>query len=108
VCESRKAWTYAKRALSFPRVTQDGDEEGVLTMDRLLTADEAEVIRDYLGIAKRPDVSEEERERHRSFGERLRKKFPFAGGAGIIPFGGRGSGVFERWLTRRGRQWEIE
>jgi hypothetical protein len=28
VCESRKAWTYAKRALSFARVTQDGNEKG--------------------------------------------------------------------------------
>jgi hypothetical protein len=42
VCDSRRAWTYAKRALSFARVTQDGDEEGCLLMDRLPTAEEAE------------------------------------------------------------------
>ena len=39
-----------ERALSFPRVTQDGDEEGMLIMDRLPTAEEAEAIRSYLGI----------------------------------------------------------
>jgi hypothetical protein len=59
VCESRKAWTYAKRALAFARVTQDGDEEGMLIMDRLPTTEEAEVIRAYLGINKTREISEE-------------------------------------------------
>jgi hypothetical protein len=57
VCDSRRAWTYAKRALSFARVTQDGDEEGSFVMDRAPTAEEAKTIRRYLGIAKRPELS---------------------------------------------------
>ena len=59
VCESRKAWTYAKRALSFARVTQDGDDEGSFVMDRPPTAEEAETIRRYLGITKTREISEE-------------------------------------------------
>ena len=59
VCDSRRAWTYAKRALFFASVTQDGDEEGSFVMDRAPTAEEAETIRRYLGIAKRPELSAE-------------------------------------------------
>jgi hypothetical protein len=76
ICESKQAWTWAKKKLAFASVTQDGDEEGCLFMDRLPTENEAAAIRDYVGIAKRPEISAEERERRRSFGERLRKNFP--------------------------------
>jgi hypothetical protein len=55
---SRKAWTYAKRTLSFTRVTQDGDEEGMLIMDRLPTAEEAEAFGSYLGINKEREYDE--------------------------------------------------
>ena len=58
VCDSRKAWTYAKRALSFARVTQDGADEGSFIMDRVPTAEEAETIRRYLGITKTRKISE--------------------------------------------------
>jgi hypothetical protein len=58
-CDSRRAWTYAKRPLSGARVTQDGDEEGSFVMDRAPTAEEAETIRRYLGIVKRPELSAE-------------------------------------------------
>jgi hypothetical protein len=93
VCDCRLAWTWE---LSFAKVTQDGDEEGMLLLDRLPTAEEAEAIRDYLGIAKRPDLSEEERERRRSFGLAFAKKFPFAGGVALLPFGGRGNDFSSR------------
>ena len=59
VAESGTAWTYAKRALKFAEVTQDGDEEGFLRLDRLPTAEEAKVIRRYLGIPKKAELSEE-------------------------------------------------
>ena len=59
VCDSRRAWTYAKRALSFARVTQDGGDEGSFVMDRPPTAEEAETIRRYLGITKTREISEE-------------------------------------------------
>jgi hypothetical protein len=50
-------WTWAKRRLSFCRVTQDGDDEGCLHLDRLPAADEAAAIRDILGIRKRRSLS---------------------------------------------------
>jgi hypothetical protein len=55
-----KGWTWAKKELSFCRVTQDGDEEGMLILDRLPTPPEAEIIRDKLRIAKKRELSEEE------------------------------------------------
>jgi hypothetical protein len=61
VTESAMAWTYAKRALRFAVVTQDGDEEGILWLDRLPTVEEAKAIRRYLGIPKKAEMSEETR-----------------------------------------------
>ncbi len=64
---SARRWTNAKRALSvFAKITNDGDEEGALLMDRLpATKDEAEAIRSCLGVRKRRTVSEETRARLR-------------------------------------------
>jgi hypothetical protein len=59
VTESGTAWTYAKRALKFAEVSQDGDEEGILFMSRLPTAEEARAIRRYLGIPKKAELSED-------------------------------------------------
>ena len=50
----------AKKALTFAKVTQDGDDEGGLIFDRLPTANEAEIIRHYLGIAKKREFGAEE------------------------------------------------
>jgi hypothetical protein len=47
-CETGMAWTYAKRALSFAKLTNDGDDEGALFLDRLPSQSEAEMIRRYL------------------------------------------------------------
>ena len=59
-----QGWTWCKKAMEgFAVVTQDGDGEGCLFIDRLPTADEAEVIRDKLRIAKKREISEETRER---------------------------------------------
>src|SRR5271157_5583571 len=33
-CETLKGWTYAKRALSFARLENDGDEEGIVFLGR--------------------------------------------------------------------------
>jgi hypothetical protein len=43
--------------MTFARVKQDGDEEGIFAMARLPNADEAELIRRYVGVTKRPDLS---------------------------------------------------
>jgi hypothetical protein len=56
---SRQAWTWAKKALVFAVVMQDGDEEGILLLDRLPTHDESTTIRDYTGIRKRQALSAE-------------------------------------------------
>jgi hypothetical protein len=77
---SPRAWTFSKRALGFAKLTNDGDDEGMLFLDRLPTAAEAEIIRDRLGIRKRRDLSEETlaalRERARLFGGFKREKSP--------------------------------
>jgi hypothetical protein len=70
---SPKAWTFAKRALAFAKVINDGDEEGAFVMHRLPTADEAALIRRYCGISKRREVSEAELDRLRSVGFALRR-----------------------------------
>jgi hypothetical protein len=76
VCETKQAWTWAKKGMAFAKVTQDGDEEGMLFMDRLPTPDEAEIIRRYCGIRSKPDLSAEESERRRQSGKRLANNRP--------------------------------
>jgi hypothetical protein len=70
-CRSARAWTFAKRMLSgiCPTVSQDGDEEGILRLDRLPTSEEAELIRHYVGI--RQTAPAETRERIRSHQRRF-------------------------------------
>jgi hypothetical protein len=58
--ESAVKWRHIKQRLSFCRVTQDGDDEGCLHLDRLPTEDEAALIRKTLGLRKRREVSPEE------------------------------------------------
>jgi hypothetical protein len=53
-CRSPRQWGFAKREMSFARVTQDGDAEGCLFIDRPPSEREGEIIRDRLGIRKRP------------------------------------------------------
>lgn len=60
---SARAWGFVKKALSFCKVTQDGDDEGFFRLTRLPTPEEAEIIRTKLGIRKRRVLSDAERER---------------------------------------------
>ena len=62
----------AKRNLTFCRLAQDGNGEGVFFLDRLPTADEAATIREIFVIAKKREVSEETLERLRASGFRNR------------------------------------
>jgi hypothetical protein len=77
---TKQAWTWAKKLLCFCGVTQDGDTEGPLFLDRLSTSAEAETIRDVLGVAKRPVYDEEvmaqKRERGRQICERSAQNRP--------------------------------
>jgi hypothetical protein len=56
----RASSTAARAALKFAKVTQDGDGEGFLKIDRLPTEAEGHIIRDKLGIPKKRQSSEEE------------------------------------------------
>jgi hypothetical protein len=55
-------WKNSKTKLPFCRVTQDGDWEGCLRLDRLPDSKEAEAIRDVLGIRKRRHLTAEAKE----------------------------------------------
>ena len=44
-CRSTMHWTYTKKRLAFCRLTQGGDDEGCLHLDRLPSAAEAHEIR---------------------------------------------------------------
>jgi hypothetical protein len=58
-CGTGTGWTYAKRALSFAKLANDGDDEGSFFLDRMPTKSEADTIRRYCGILKKRDLSEE-------------------------------------------------
>jgi hypothetical protein len=73
---SARGWGFAKRAFEAfgCRVTQDGEDEGVVFFDRLPTDVEAAIIRDKLWIAKKREMSEAELERLRSMGTPFRSR----------------------------------
>jgi hypothetical protein len=80
-CGSAREWSYARKALKpFAALANDGDEEGVLFLDRLPTFEEAETIRQYVGVAKKRVLSDEERERLVSLGHRFEKRSDVEGG----------------------------
>jgi hypothetical protein len=66
-CRSVRHWTAAKKRLGFCVVSRDGDDEGCLRLLNLPTPDQAEVIRDSLGIRKKQEISDETRERLKAF-----------------------------------------
>jgi hypothetical protein len=66
-CRSKLHWTVTRQRLSFCSPTQDCEDEGVLRLHQLPTTEQAEVIRDILGIRKRREVSSEVLERLRSY-----------------------------------------
>jgi hypothetical protein len=58
---SARAWSSAKKAMTFAALTLNGDDEGLLFIDRLPTNEEAVTLRGKLGITKRREVGEAER-----------------------------------------------
>jgi hypothetical protein len=58
---SARGWESAKKRLGFGKVTQDGDREGSIVLDRLPSKSEAVEIRDILGIPQARHLSEERR-----------------------------------------------
>jgi hypothetical protein len=57
--QSLRRWTNIKRRLAFCRITQDGDDEGCLRLDRLPTSAEAVLIREALGIKRKRHLTPE-------------------------------------------------
>jgi hypothetical protein len=67
-CRSAMHWTYTKKRLGgICAVTLDCEDEGTLRLQHLPRPDQAEVIRDILGIQKRREVSAAELERLKAF-----------------------------------------
>jgi hypothetical protein len=56
---TKQGWTYAKGALEFTELANDGDLEGLFFLHRLPTPAEAEAIRRYCGIRKRSSFTDE-------------------------------------------------
>jgi hypothetical protein len=71
-CRSALHWTYTKRRLSFCTVTQDCDDEGCLRLGQLPTPEQAEFIRDILGVRKRMEFDPEQLEHRRTLMARAR------------------------------------
>jgi hypothetical protein len=70
--ESARRWTNVKARLAgICRVTQDGDDEGCLYLDRLPAPHEAGVIREALGIKRKRQLSAEAKA---SLADRLSRK----------------------------------
>jgi hypothetical protein len=99
--ESPRRWTNVKERLtSFCTLTQDGDDEGCLHLDRLPTPDEAAIIREALGIRKRRHLSPEEIAARARQLEQLRSPTkPASNGAGLSPEAGPMSDSLEEAET---------
>ena len=75
-CRSGLHRTHTKKRLEFCTVTQDGCDEGCLRLHHLPTPEQAEEIRQVLGIRKRVELAPEELERRRAQVAALRAQNP--------------------------------
>lgn len=70
---TKRKWNIIKRKLNFMEVTQDGDDEGIMRLERMPSQEEAEALREVLGLRKRPVLTEEHRATLVERGYNLRK-----------------------------------
>jgi len=56
-----RRWNRAKQTLHFMTVTQDGDEEGILKLLEMPTAEQAGTLRKLLGLRKASPLTDERR-----------------------------------------------
>lgn len=78
--DSTRKWINIKRALRFMEVTQDGDTEGILRQEKMPTIYEAKNIRKVLGLRRRTELTEAEREQVRiRFKAPVKEGFPAPG-----------------------------
>src|SRR5437868_4663109 len=61
MARSKRHWSSMKRKLSFMRLVNDGDDEGRFALARMPTAEEAEAVREVIGLHKRHRLSDEVR-----------------------------------------------
>lgn len=73
---SIRKWGYAKKLLSFAMVTQDGDDEGVLRLAGLPSSEQAELIRQVVGVPKRRSAASAGQLAAFRFGSRSRARSP--------------------------------
>lgn len=59
MCATKKQWTHFKKALFFMEVSQDGETEGILKLNRYPQELECIEIRAKVGLRKSPELSEE-------------------------------------------------
>jgi hypothetical protein len=58
---SKRRWNNIKNNLAFMEVSQDGDEEGILKLERMPTPLEAKTIRAVIGLRPRTKPTEEQK-----------------------------------------------
>lgn len=58
---SKRHWTAIKHKLQFMELSQDGDDEGVLKLERMPTPAEAKTIRAVIGLRPRTKLTEQQR-----------------------------------------------
>ncbi len=63
VCETPRRWNSVKSSLNFMGIWQDGDDEGVLRLQRYPTEEESEKIRKIIGFNKSKKLTETEKEK---------------------------------------------
>lgn len=58
---TKRKWSAIKAKLKFMELSQDGDDEGIMKLERMPSYEEAEAIREVIGLNKRPALTEEHR-----------------------------------------------
>lgn len=69
-----RGWNNCKKDMEFMTLKNDGDEDGAFMFDRLPTASEASLIRKYVGLRKKKNVSEEMLERLKTMREKQKEE----------------------------------
>jgi len=70
-------WTYTKRRLAFCQLTQDGEDEGCLHLDRLPATAEAEAIRRVIRLRQTMSDSQVDLLRLRMAGKPISRRTDF-------------------------------
>lgn len=74
-------WVRTKKKLNFMIVSQDGDSEGILKLDRLPTSGESTIIRKTGGFTKKREISEDTKKR--LVEQTIKYRFPDGPGIGV-------------------------